>query len=553
MAYNIADLFEHAVDAVADRLALSVDDERRTYRQLDDNANRFAHHLAASAGIGAGDHVGIYAMNSLEWIEAMLAAFKLRAVPINVNYRYVEDELRYLFDNADVAAVVVDRSLAPRLANVRHELPKLRHVVVVDDASDENGMLDAVGFHEALASGSPERDFGPRSPDDHYILYTGGTTGMPKGVVWRQEDVFMALGGGIDAYTQEPVASETALAEKAAATETPLRSLCLPPLMHGAAQWAVMRFLFDGSTTVLARRFDPHDAWRTIAREGINSTMITGDAMGRPLIEALDDLDGEGLDLSSLFVVASSAAVFSPAVKDRFLARFPNLILVDAIGSTETGANGMATAQPGAEMKGGPTVQPGRDAAVVDDELLELAPGEKRIGRLARKGNIPLGYYKDEVKTRETFVTAPDGTRYVLAGDMARREVDGTITLLGRGSGCINTGGEKVFPEEVEGVLKAHPRVFDALVVGVPDERWGQRVAAVVQPRAGEGGEGGELTLDEIDGHCRAHLAGYKVPRQLTVVEAISRSPSGKPDYPWAQRVARTGAAASGPLQASAP
>jgi acyl-CoA synthetase (AMP-forming)/AMP-acid ligase II len=551
MAYNIADLFEHAVDAVPDRLALSVDDERRSYRQLDENANRFAHHLR-TVGVGPGDHVGIYGMNSMEWVEAMLAAFKLRAVPINVNFRYVEDELRYLFDNADLCAVVVDRSLTHRLANVRAELPQLRHVVVVDgpttgDAGPDAG-LDAVGWAEALAGAGPERDFGPRSPDDHYILYTGGTTGMPKGVVWRQEDVFMALGGGIDAYTQEPVASETALADKARETETPLRSLCLPPLMHGAAQWSVMRFLFDGSTTVLARRFDPHDAWRTIAREDINSTMITGDAMGRPLIEALDDLDGEGLDLSSLFVVASSAAVFSPSVKDRFLARFPNLILVDAIGSTETGSNGMATVQPGAEMRGGPTVQPGRDAVVLGDDLREVAPGSGAVGRLARRGNIPVGYYKDERKTRETFVTGPDGARYVLAGDMATLEADGTITLLGRGSGCINTGGEKVFPEEVEGVVKAHPAVFDALVVGVPDERWGQRVAAVVQPRGGE-----EVTLDELGGHCRAHLAGYKVPRQLTVVEAINRSPSGKPDYPWAQGVARQAAEADEPAQASSP
>jgi 3-oxocholest-4-en-26-oate---CoA ligase len=553
MAYNIADLFEHAVDAVPDRPALSVDDERRTYRQLDDDANRFAHHLAA-VGVGPGDHVGIYGANSIEWVEAMLAAFKLRAVPVNVNFRYVEDELRYLFDNADLGVVVVDRSLAHRVANIRNRVPGLHHVVVVDDpASLEPGSgsgsgdpagaaaaLDAVGFGEALAGGSPDRDFGPRSADDRYILYTGGTTGMPKGVVWRQEDVFMALGGGIDAYTQELVSSETELADKARATETPLRSLCLPPLMHGAAQWAVMRFLFDGSTTVLARRFDAREAWRTIAREGINSTMITGDAMGRPLIEALDDLDREGLDLSSLFVVASSAAVFSPAVKDRFLARFPNLIVVDAIGSTETGSNGMTTVQPGTEMRGGPTVQPGRDAVVVDDELRELAPGAGIIGRLARRGNIPLEYYKDEPKTRETFVTGPTGVRYVLAGDMAVREADGTITLLGRGSGCINTGGEKVFPEEVEGVLKAHPQVFDALVVGVPDERWGQRVAAVVQPR-----DGRVVTLDDLDEHCRGHLAGYKVPRQLTVVDAISRSPSGKPDYPWAQRVAEAAVGAS--------
>jgi acyl-CoA synthetase (AMP-forming)/AMP-acid ligase II len=556
MAYNIADLFEHAVDAVPDRPALSVGDDRRTYGQLDADANRFAHHLAG-AGVGVGDHVGIYGSNSVEWVVAMLAAFKLRAVPINVNFRYVEDELRYLFDNADLCALVVDRSLAARAANVRGEVPGLRHVVVVDDggpsgsgSSIPNGGdlagLDAVAWADALAAGSPERDFGPRSPDDRYILYTGGTTGMPKGVVWRQQDVFMALGGGIDAYTQEPVSSETQLAEKARATDTPLRSLCLPPLMHGAAQWSVMRFLFDGSTTVLAPRFDPHEAWRTVAAEGINSTMITGDAMGRPLIEALEDLEagGEALDLSSLFVVASSAAVFSPAVKDRFLARFPNLILVDAIGSTETGSNGMATVQPGTEMRGGPTVQPGRDAAVVDEDLREVEPGSGTIGRLARKGNIPLGYYKDEAKTRATFVTAADGTRYVLAGDMAVLEADGTITLLGRGSVCINTGGEKVFPEEVEGVLKAHPGVFDVLVVGVPDDRWGQKVAAVVQPRVGE-----DVTLDQLDRHCRHHLAAYKVPRQLTVVEAVVRSPSGKPDYPWAQEVARA-AASSAPAPA---
>ncbi|HEY8526157.1 MAG TPA: acyl-CoA synthetase [Acidimicrobiales bacterium] len=544
MPYNIADLFEHAVDAVPDRLALVVDDQRRTYRELDADANRFAHHLR-DVGIGPGDHVGIYGANSLEWLVAMLAAFKLRAVPINVNYRYVEDELRYLLDNADVKAVVVDRGLAPRLANVRGDLPLIGHVVVVDDGSDGGAGgagaagADAVVWADAVAGASPERDFGPRSPDDHYVLYTGGTTGMPKGVVWRQEDVFMALGGGIDAYTQQPVSSETELAEKAAATETPLVSYCLPPLMHGAAQWATMRFLFDGSTTVLARRFDPHDAWRTIARERVNSTMITGDAMGRPLIEALDDLADEDLDLSSLVVIASSAAVFSPAVKDRFLARFPDLILVDAIGSTETGSTGMAMASPGAEMRGGPTVQPGRDAVVLDDDLREMPPGTGKVGRMARKGNIPLGYYKDEAKTRETFVTGPDGVRYVLAGDMAVREADGSITLLGRGSGCINTGGEKVFPEEVEGVLKAHPAVFDTLVVGVPDERWGQRVAAVVQPRPGA-----TVTLAELDEHCRARLAAYKVPRQLTVVDAITRSPSGKPDYPWAQRVAREAAEA---------
>jgi acyl-CoA synthetase (AMP-forming)/AMP-acid ligase II len=570
MAYNIADLFEHAVDAVGERTALVVDDRPISYAELDAAATRFAHHLAAH-GVGPGDHVGIYAANSRAWVESMLGAFKARAVPINVNYRYVEDELRYLMDDADLAALVFDRSLAPRVAAVRDGLPRLRHLVHIDDresgaaaadtaaggvdatataaAGDAAGeALEALGSVEhgrALAEANPDRDFGPRSDDDHYILYTGGTTGMPKGVVWRHRDVFMALGGGIDIYTNEPVSSETQLAEKARATATPLVNLCLPPLMHGAAQWSVMRFLFEGGTTVLARRFDPVEAWRQVARWRVNNIMITGDAMGRPLIEALEALDaaGEAPDLSSLLAVASTAVVFSPVVKDRFLARLPNTLLLEAIGSSETGSNGMTTIQPGATAmpRGGPNVRALRDAVVLDDDLRPLPPGSGQIGRLARRGNIPLGYHKDEAKTRATFVTGPDGDRYVLAGDMARLEDDGTITLLGRGSECVNTGGEKVFPEEVEAALKAHPGVFDAVVVGVPDERWGQRVAAVVQAREGHGAP----TLADLDTHCRSRLAGYKVPRQLTVVEAIERSPSGKPDYRWAQRVAADAADAT--------
>jgi 3-oxocholest-4-en-26-oate---CoA ligase len=263
---------------------------------------------------------------------------------------------------------------------------------------------------------------------------------------------------------------------------------------------------------------------------------ITGDAMARPLIEALDELGGpESLDLTSLFVLASSAAVFSPTVKDRFLETFPNLLLVDAIGSSETGGNGMRIVAPGdTQMKGGgPTVSAARDAVVLDESLRELPAGSPSIGRLARRGNVPVEYYKDPERSAATFVTAPDGTRYALAGDMAVHEADGTITLLGRGSQCINSGGEKIFPEEVESALKAHPQVFDAIVVGVPDDRWGQAVAAVVEPRPGA-----TPTLEELDHHCRGHLAGYKVPRRLSLVERVVRSPSGKPDYPWAQKVA---------------
>jgi 3-oxocholest-4-en-26-oate---CoA ligase len=561
MSFNIADLFEHAVDAVPDRTALVIagdeasgvaEDEVRTFAQLDEAANRFAHHLLAQ-GLGPGDHVGIYGTNSGEWVEAMLGTFKIGAVPINVNYRYVEGELRYLLDDAQLVALVFDSNLAPRVAAVRDDLARLGHLVHISNKADGtagDGRLEAleklgsIAYDQAVGAASPERGFDERSEDAHYVLYTGGTTGMPKGVIWRHEDVFMALGGGLDIYTNEPVASDTELAEKAKQNESPLVSLCLPPMMHGAAQWSVMRFLFDGSTTVLVRRFDPAEAWRIIDRWKVNSMTMTGDAMARPLIETLEEMDAAGAapELSSLFVVASSAVVFSPALKDRFFARFPDVMIVDAIGSSETGANGIALVQPGAtKMDGGPTVRPGSEAVVLDEDLRELPPGTGQVGQLARTGHIPLGYHRDEEKTRATFVTGPDGRRFVLAGDMARVEADGSVTLLGRGSVCINTGGEKVYPEEVEGVVKDHAAVYDALVVGVEDERWGQQVSAVVQLR-----DGHDLTLEELDGHCRQHLAGYKVPRRLTLVDQVVRAPSGKPDYPWAKKVATKGVPTGG-------
>ena len=539
MAYNIADLFEHTVDSVADREVLVVGDQRRTYAQLEARANQLAHHLIQQ-GTRPGDHIGVYGCNSVEWIEAALAAYKVRAVPINVNFRYVEDELRYLFDNADFTTVIYDREFAPRIRAVRDALPLLRHLIHIEDGSDApvDDDLTALGstpFEDAMAAGSPERDFEERSGDDRYILYTGGTTGMPKGVVWRQEDVFYSLGGGIDAYTNERVASEWSLAEKAKAVESPMRSLNLPPLMHGAAQWGFLRFAFEGNLVVMLRRFDPHEVWRTVEREGINNLSITGDAMARPMIEALEELGGPtALDLSSLFVLASTAAIFSPTVKDQYLEQFPNLILIDAIGSSETGSNGMRMVAKGDTQNkgGGPTVSAAADTVVLDEQFNEVPLGVQ--GRLARRGNVPVEYYKDPEKSAATFVTGPTGVRYALAGDEAILEADGTISLLGRGSQCINSGGEKIFPEEVESALKAHPEVFDAIVVGVPDERWGQRIAAVVQPRPGTTPE-----LADLDAHCRAHLAGYKVPKELHLVAEVQRSPSGKPDYPWAAKVAR--------------
>src|SRR3954463_6209045 len=526
MAFNIADLFEHVADRVPDRPALIIGDERLTFGELDRRATQVAHRFA-SLGLGPGDHVGIYAYNGMPWVEAMLGAFKLRAVPININFRYVEDELLYLLDNADCRIVVYDPEFAARLEAVTPRIPVVDHALPIDDT-----------WERERDAQSDVRDFGERSPDDHYMLYTGGTTGMPKGVVWRQEDVFMALGQGIDALTGHKVESDTELAD-AAAKNFPLVSFNLPPLMHGACQWGMLGMMFKGNTVMLTARFDPESVWSSIEREKANAIMITGDAMGRPLIETLEANDG-AWDTSSLLAVSSSAALFSAPVKDRFFTHFPNLVITDSIGSSEGGFNGLAhVGKGGTAMKGGPTVTPGPDTVVVDEELNVLSPGSPIVGKVARAGNIPIGYYKDEEKTKATFLTAGDGRRYVVAGDNAVWEADGTITLLGRGSMCINSGGEKIFPEEVESALKSHPSVFDALVVGAADERWGQRVAAVVQPRPGH-----SPTLEELVEHCRTKVAGYKVPRELHLVDTIVRSPSGKPDYPWATKLVEAAATA---------
>jgi acyl-CoA synthetase (AMP-forming)/AMP-acid ligase II len=522
VAWNLADLIEHVVDTVPERPALIVGDRVQTYAELEGHANRLAHHLAAH-GVGPGDHVGIYAYNSHEFVETIFAAYKLRAVPINVNYRYVEAELRYLFDNADLVALVHDEEFGPRIEAVRDALPLLRHTIAIGTRE----------YDDALASGSPERDFGPRSDDDIYILYTGGTTGMPKGVVWRQEDVLCVLGGLVDFETGQRITDEWQFAKAAAdAPENAGLGIVIAPLMHGAAQWGTLNGLINGRTTVLLSKFDPHEVWIAIDRHRITTLSITGDAMGRPLIEALEEGD---YDASSLTTVASTAAVFSATVKERYHERFPNLIIADAVGSTETGYNGVRVIVKGGEEKPGmPTVRMGPDTVVLDDEMNIVQPGSGVVGRMARGGNVPLRYHKDPEKSAATFVVVA-GRRYSVSGDSAIVEADGTMTLLGRGSVCINSGGEKIYPEEVEAALKDHDAVFDAVVVGVPDERWGERVAAVVELRPGH-----TVTLEELDAHARTHIAGYKVPRELHIVDKIERSPSGKPDYPWAKRIATT-------------
>jgi acyl-CoA synthetase (AMP-forming)/AMP-acid ligase II len=527
---NLADIFELAADTFGDRDYIVTDRGSRTYREIDGRANRLAHHLAAQ-GIGPGDHVGIYAYNSLEWVEALWAVFKLRAVWININYRYVAGELRHIFTNADLDGLIYARRFAPRVAEVVDVLRRPT-LVRIEDGSAADDPLAAAEYEEVMAAERDDRDFAPRSGDDRYILYTGGTTGLPKGVVWRHEDVFYALGGGINALTNVRVDDPGDLVRQAAA-QGPVTFFPLAPLMHGASQWGVMGQAFCGNRVVLLDHFHPDDIWRMVERERVNVLFITGDAMARPLVEALQ-APGANFDTSSLVAVSSTAALFSQSVKDEFFRRFPNLVVTDSIGSSEGGAQGVSYASAGRPMKGGPTVTGLTGTVVLDENYRPLPPGSGTVGLVARTGHIPLGYYNDPVKTAATFKEV-DGVRYAIPGDYAVVEADGTVTMLGRGSVCINSGGEKIFPEEVETALKAHPAVWDATVVGAPDERWGERVAAVVQLR-----DGHSATLAELQERLRADLAGYKLPRQLHIVDEIVRSPSGKPDYSWAKRLVTT-------------
>ena len=528
MALNIADLAEHAIDAVPDRVALICGDDQITYAELEDKANRFAHYLI-DRGVKKDEKVGLYCRNRIEIVIAMLGIVKAGAILVNVNYRYVEGELRYLFDNSDMVALVHERQYSERVANVLPDTPNVKTVLVIDDGSSVPEQTyqsyGGVEFYAAIANSSPARDFGPRSADDIYLLYTGGTTGFPKGVMWRHEDIYRVLLGGTDFATGEFVADEYDHAKQAAAGP-PMIRYPIPPMIHGATQSATWMALFSGQTAVLAPEFDADEVWRMIEKHKVNLLFFTGDAMGRPLLDALEKSER---DLSSLFLLASTAALFSPSLKDRFLELLPNRVITDSIGSSETGFGGTSVVAKGATQAGGPRVTIDKKTVVLDDDGNEVTPGSGVRGILAKRGNIPVGYYKDEKKTAETFRTI-NGVRYAIPGDYAQVEEDGTVTMLGRGSVSINTGGEKVYPEEVEAALKGHPDVFDALVVGVPDPRFGQHVAAVVAPRKGT-----NPTLAELDAFVRKEIAGYKVPRSLWIVDEVKRSPAGKPDYKWAK------------------
>jgi acyl-CoA synthetase (AMP-forming)/AMP-acid ligase II len=526
VALNIADLAEHAIDAVPDRVALICGDQQLTYAQLEEKANRLAHYLI-DQGVGKDDKVGLYCRNRIEIVIAMLGIVKAGAILVNVNYRYVEGELRYLFENSDMVALVHERQYADRVANVLPETPNVKTVLVVEDGSDSDYQrYGGVEFYSALAQGSPVRDFGERSADDIYLLYTGGTTGFPKGVMWRHEDIYRVLFGGTDFATGEFVKDEHDLA-KAAAENPPMIRYPIPPMIHGATQSATWMSIFSGQTTVLAPEFNAEEVWRTIHEHKVNLLFFTGDAMARPLLDALSK--DHDYDLSSLFLLASTAALFSPSIKEKLLELLPNRVITDSIGSSETGFGGTSIVAKDAPHSGGPRVSIDHRTVVLDEDGNEVKPGSGVRGLIAKKGNIPVGYYKDDEKTRQTFRVI-NGVRYAIPGDYAQVEADGTVTMLGRGSVSINSGGEKIYPEEVEGALKGHPDVFDALVVGVPDDRYGQCVAAVVQPRPGT-----RPPLAELDRFVRAEIAGYKVPRALWYVDEVKRSPAGKPDYRWAK------------------
>jgi 3-oxocholest-4-en-26-oate---CoA ligase len=522
MEYNHADLFEGAADVIAGRVAVVCGDTRLTYAELDAHANRLAHFLTSS-GVRPGQHVAIQLYNGIEYVAIMLAALKIRAVPINVNYRYVADELHYLYADSDSVALFHDVEFDERVAATAPDAPELKTLVSVGGASRVPG---SITYEDAIRDQPPTRGFPPRSGDDIFIIYTGGTTGMPKGVLWTTEQMIF---GFWNPALPRPTRPEDIIDN--ARNSRPLVMMPAAPLMHGAAQMGTFIGFGMGATLVYVRKFDAADVWRTVEREKVQSLAITGDAMAIPLA---DELERTAYDTSSLFAFTSTGAILSGTVRDRIAALLPNVMIMDRFGSTESGST--AGAVPGSSPEKGLRFKTDvENVIVLDESLRPVEPGSGVLGQVARTGYIASGYYNDPEKTAKTFPMV-DGKRWLLTGDIATVEADGTIVIYGRDSQAINTGGEKVFPEEVEAVLKGHPSVYDAVVTGVPDERWGSRVAAVIQPVD-------DLPPPEaLDAHCREHLAGYKVPRTYAFVPEMQRSPSGKADYRWAAQVARSAA-----------
>ncbi|HZP43692.1 MAG TPA: acyl-CoA synthetase [Candidatus Binatia bacterium] len=545
MLCHLAVILELIARRIGDREALVWRDRRLTYADLAARSSRTGRAFRR-LGLGCAseraqlapwesghDHVALYLYNGPEYVEAMYGAWKARAAFVNVNYRYKTAELHYVLAQADARAIVYHRAFAPTLAAVRDRLPRLVHLIVVDDGSDATPLPGSLEWEALVAVESDAPLDLPYSADDLYVLFTGGTTGLPKGVLWRHEDVFFnGLGGHVPGF--ERLDTEEKLL---AHVETGLggRFLVLPPFMHGAGQWAAFNTFHRGGTVVLpdeTRRFDAHAAWRTIVRERVDQMTLVGDAFARPLLDALRD---GGYDASSIRAIGSTAAVLSPAVKEALAAALPeHTMFIESIGASEAGLQAMSW-NAGEASRGLPAYQL-RDNTVLlsaDRERI-LEPGTDEVGWIATRGHLPLGYLNDPERTRQTFPTI-GGVRYCLGGDRACWAEDGRLLFLGRESMCVNTGGEKVYVEEVERVVKSHPAVWDALVVGVPSPRWGQQVTAVVSLRPGAA----PPTTAELRAHCAPHLADYKLPKTVVVVPEIVRSPSGKPDYAWAAEYAR--------------
>ena len=522
MTHQLADLWEDLVDELGDeREAVVVRSEehgerRLTHAQLEARANRLAHHLR-DCGVGVGSTIGCHVHNGTEYLEAMLAAYKLRAIPINLNHRYVAEELRYHFEDASPVVVLTEPDLADRV----HEAGPPPHVLV-----------RGKDYEAVLAASSPERIEVPgRSNDDIYLLYTGGTTGMPKGVMWRHEDLFFGVVGGAGVPRRgiprlDDPAAIGAWARKGTGVD---RRIPLAPLMHGLAQWTALTTLFTGGTLFLDgdRHFDAARSLAYVAEERIQLIQLVGDVLALRIADELKR-NGDRYDLAELQMISSSGAVLSPSVQADLRELLPQTRVVNRFGASETGPQGRVAHDKGEEA---PRLVTDGDTAVLDEDFRPVGPGE--TGLLARTGHIPLGYWGDPEKTARTFPVV-DGVRWSVPGDRARVEADGSIVVLGRGTVVINSGGEKIFPEEVETTLKAHPAVFDAIVVGVADETYGQRVAALVALRDGAA----EPSLEELQAHAREHIAGYKVPRQVTVVDAVHRTAVGKADYTWARGIA---------------
>jgi 3-oxocholest-4-en-26-oate---CoA ligase len=514
--FQLATVLELVADAVPEREAVVTEDRILTYAALDERATRLANHLAG-LGVVRGDRVGVHAANCTEWVEAFYACCKLGAAPVNVNQRYVADELRHLYGDADCVAAIVGEEFVDRLDAVAGGLPGLRHRLVIGS-----------GYEAALAAASPQRAFEGRSGDDLYLIYTGGTTGLPKGVMWRHEDLIF---GALNAIRgNQPADSPEQFAAEAAASANPLRLMALGPMMHGGGQWVMGNAHLAGGTFILytGTRFDPAAVWGLAARARANTVSTIGDAMARPLAEALAVPGHPDWDLSALFSIGNGGAPLSASVRAQLTAVLPNVLIRDAYGASETGTAGSRF--DGGEGFSAPRFEVGPDTTVLDE--LGRPCGVGQVGMLARSGHIPLGYWNDPVKTAATFREV-DGVRWVLPGDFARIEDDGSVSVLGRGSVCINTGGEKVYPEEVEAALKHHPAILDAVVVGVPHERWGEQVTALVELRPGH-----EVTADDVRADVRQRVADYKVPKAVHVVDQVVRTPVGKADYVWAKATA---------------